>query len=399
MRTRITEETAIIGAGPYGLSIAAHLRVLGVRFRIFGKAMQTWRVRMPRGMFLKSEGFASSLCDPKEEFTLKNYCLAEGIPYADLGMPVALETFTAYGSEFQKKLVPELDEREVSNLDRTQSGYTLTLDDGSVLHARRVVIATGISHFQRMPDVLTTLAKGRASHSSSHNDLRKFGGSEIAVIGAGASALDLAAILRDSGASVHLVSRGNDISFHLPPSSQKRSLLARLRAPMTGLGPSWRSFLCVKAPLIFHQMPVPFRLEVVKRHLGPAGCWFMRDRVVGHVPFHLGSTIREARESAGKVLLQLERVDGYTEELSVDHVIAATGYDVLLHRLPFLGRSLHAQIRTVQDKPILSPWFACNVPGLYFVGPPAATAFGPLMRFVYGTGFTARRLSRHLARS
>ena len=65
---------AIIGAGPYGLSIAAHLKAAGVAARLFGASMQTWREAMPRGMFLKSEGFASSLSDPGDTFTLGHYC-------------------------------------------------------------------------------------------------------------------------------------------------------------------------------------------------------------------------------------------------------------------------------------------------------------------------------------
>jgi cation diffusion facilitator CzcD-associated flavoprotein CzcO len=88
-------DVAIIGAGPYGLSLAAHLRARGVDFRIFGKPMQTWLEHMPKGMRLKSEGFASSLYDPDSKFTLAAYCKERGLAYADTGMPIPLETFTA----------------------------------------------------------------------------------------------------------------------------------------------------------------------------------------------------------------------------------------------------------------------------------------------------------------
>src|SRR5580704_12695153 len=93
---------AIIGAGPYGLSIAAHLKACGVDFRIFGSPMHTWTTQMPEGMRLKSEGFASSLYAPDSAFTLRDYCREQCIPYADLGLPVPLETFVAYGLRFQK---------------------------------------------------------------------------------------------------------------------------------------------------------------------------------------------------------------------------------------------------------------------------------------------------------
>ena len=48
-----TCEVAVIGAGPYGLSLAAHLRARGIDYRIFGKPMDTWNAHMPKNMTLK----------------------------------------------------------------------------------------------------------------------------------------------------------------------------------------------------------------------------------------------------------------------------------------------------------------------------------------------------------
>src|SRR5580658_2152964 len=90
-------DVAIIGAGPYGLSIAAHLKARGVDFRIFGPAMDTWQNHMPKGMRLKSEGFASSIYDPESLLTLGKYCQAKGLAYQDQGLPVPLDTFCSYG--------------------------------------------------------------------------------------------------------------------------------------------------------------------------------------------------------------------------------------------------------------------------------------------------------------
>src|SRR5262245_36843024 len=90
-------DVAIVGAGPYGLSIAAHLKALGIDFRIFGKPMHTWQTHMPKGMKLKSEGFASLLYDPGSTFTLETYCKEKRIPYSPIGLPVPLEVFSAYG--------------------------------------------------------------------------------------------------------------------------------------------------------------------------------------------------------------------------------------------------------------------------------------------------------------
>src|SRR5216684_8632385 len=92
-----TLDVAIIGAGPYGLSVAAHLRGLGVPFRIFGRPMDSWLAHMPKGMMLKSDGFASNIYDPGGGFTLEKFCAQRGIEYANMGIPVRLDTFTAYG--------------------------------------------------------------------------------------------------------------------------------------------------------------------------------------------------------------------------------------------------------------------------------------------------------------
>ena len=92
---------AIVGAGPYGLSIAAHFRQRGIPFRIFGRPMDSWLAHMPKGMMLKSEGFASDIYDPDADFTLKHFCAERRIEYADTGVPVRLETFSAYGLAFR----------------------------------------------------------------------------------------------------------------------------------------------------------------------------------------------------------------------------------------------------------------------------------------------------------
>src|SRR5258707_6873307 len=179
-------DVAIIGAGPYGLSIAAHLKARGVDFRIFGSPMHTWLTQMPKGMRLKSEGFASSLYDPDSEFTLAHYCKQEGIPYADLGLPVHLEPFASYGWAFQKRLVPEVENKLVVSLRRSPDGFEIALEDGDVVSARKVVMAVGISHFGYVPPVLSTLSEEFVSHSSKHSSLDYFLGREVSVVGGGA---------------------------------------------------------------------------------------------------------------------------------------------------------------------------------------------------------------------
>jgi thioredoxin reductase len=390
-------DVAVVGAGPYGLSIASHLRARAVEHRSFGRPMHTWRTQMPQGMFLKSEGFASNLYDPSGTFTLARYCAEQGLPYADVDLPVRREAFADYGEAFQQQCVPDLEPLDVAAIEQASPGFRLTLENGETFIARRVVLAVGITHFARVPQALAMLPPALVSHSSCNPDLGRFAGREVAVLGAGASALDCAALLAQAGAAVHLVARAPVVNFHGVPSNERRPLGDRLRAwPMSGLGQGWRSWLCVHAPLLFHAMPERFRLLVVRRHLGPAPGWWTRAMVEGKVEFHLGQAVRTAEERGGRLELALAGADGTRSTLVVDHLIAATGYHPDMKRLGFLSPALRAGLRTAGDAPVLSRNFESSARGLYFVGLAAANSFGPVLRFALGAGFAARRLGRHL---
>lgn len=386
----------VIGAGPYGLSIAAHLEALGVPFKIFGEPMRSWRDCMPRGMQLKSEGFASDLYHPGGELSLRQYCAQQGLPYRDIGEPVPVERFIAYGLAFQAKLVAQLERKEVRLVRRKGDGFAVLTSNGETHRARRVVVATGITHFGWMPQDLQNQPPELVSHSSAHADLTRFKGRRVGVVGGGSSAIDTAALLHAAGADVEVIARRAAIAFH-DRTVEPRPLLQRIKAPWSGLGLGWRSRLCTDAPLLFHALPERFRLLIVKRHLGPAPGWFMKERVVGRFPLHLGSSIRDVSTRDGRLQIRIDSQAGGSNTLDYEHVIAATGYKPEVRRLPFLDRALIESTRTVEGTPVLDRNFESSVPGLYYVGLASANSFGPLVRFAFGAGFSARRLTRHLA--
>jgi thioredoxin reductase len=388
-------DIAVIGAGPYGLSIAAHLRKTQLTYRVFGTPMQSWSEQMPKGMMLKSDGFASSLYDPDEEFTLRHYCEAHNLPYSDVGMPVPGDVFVAYGQAFQKRFVPMLERTNITSVIKVPNGFELQTANGETFQASQVVVAAGITHFRYLPPFLADLPEEYVTHSLHHYDLDRYAGKSVAVVGAGASAIDLAALLNEAGAHVELVARRQQIAFH-SPSKEPRPLLQRILNPRSGLGLGWRSRLCTDVPLLFHAMPRKLRIRAVQRHLGPAPGWFVRDKVVGRFPMHLGSQIKGASIENGKVHIRIVEKDGTDNELIVDHAIGATGFQVHVSRLRFLDESLRKQIRSVEDSPVLSRQFETSVKGLYLVGLASAHSFGPLTRFAYGARFTAKHLTRHL---
>jgi cation diffusion facilitator CzcD-associated flavoprotein CzcO len=396
--TVTTTDIAVIGAGPYGLSLAAHLRGRGQNVRIFGSPMDSWAHHMPQGMHLKSEGFASDLYDPEAELTLKAYCATRNIPYADIGLPVAIETFIAYGLEFQRRFVPELENVQIASLTQSAQDFELITSQGETLRARRVVVAAGIVKFAYLPPVLAAIAGPMVSHSSQHSDLGEFKGRKVAVLGAGASAVDIAALLQQVGAEVELIARRQTILFHDPPQ-EPRPLLQRLKAPRSGLGIGWRSRLCTDIPLVFHALPQSLRVRAVQRHLGPAPCWFVRDAVAGRLPMRLGTTLAGAQIHAACVRLVLTQPGRDDTQVEADHVIAATGYRADVSRLPFINQTLQARINRVEGAPALNRHFESSVSGLYFVGAAAANSFGPLLRFAFGAKFAAKRVAARLARN
>jgi thioredoxin reductase len=390
--------TVIVGAGPYGLSLGAYLRHAGVPFRIFGRPMDSWRAHMPKGMCMKSDGFASNIYDPRDQFTLKRFCAERRIPYNDTGLPVQLETFCEYGLAFRQRVVPELEDKLVISMEQIPQGYKLRIDDGEVITARTVVLAVGITHFQYVPDVLRHLPAEFLSHSARYNDAQVFKGRSVVVIGAGASALDWAGLLHERGVDVELVARRSALKFHGKPTGKPRSLWQRIQKPQTGLGPGWRSSFYANAPAVFHHLPEDLRLEVVARTLGPSGGWFNHDKVMGKVPLSLGYTIKSAELRDKRVVLRLGGQDGTEKWIPADHIIAATGYKVQIDSLKFLSSDIRSRLVAVEQTPVLSSEFESSLPGLYFVGIAAANSFGPVMRFAYGAEFSARTVSRVLSK-
>jgi cation diffusion facilitator CzcD-associated flavoprotein CzcO len=397
----MTVPVAIIGAGPYGLSLAAHLAARGIEHRIFGQTMRTWDRHMPSGMFLKSEGFASNIHDPEGRATLRSFCQGAGHPYADAGRPVPIETFRAYGRWFQRRLVPHVEEDEVTTLSGNDEGFSLELGSGARATARRVVVASGITDFAYIPPELQSLRVGRVSHTSNHVDFDDFRGFHVAVIGAGQSALETAALIREAGGHPELIVRSAALNWNPDPDIAGYDAMRRrrLQPRPTPLGGGWELWRYWNLMPAFSHLPEHLRVRFVQRVLGPAGAWWLRSRVAETIPVRLGQKLVGAHGADGGLVIDLLDASE-RRQFRVDHVIAGTGYRIDVDRLTFLApelRSRISRIRSAAGAPLLSGRFESSVPGLYFVGLAAANTYGPAMRFVCGTSFVAPRLARELA--
>jgi hypothetical protein len=325
---------------------------------------------------------------------LREFCAEKGIAYSDHGTPISLDTFCEYGLTFRQRMVPELEEREVVSVDRAPGGYIVRLDDGEEVLSPRIVLAVGITHFEYLPAVLQHLPPEFVSHSFRHHDLESFRGRSVVVLGCGASAIDLTALLHEIGADVRLVSRQSALRFNPQRSSDEpRSWWQRIRRPDSGLGPGLSSSFYSNGPMLFRHLPEPVRTEITQRALGPRGGPFMKDRIIGHVPLELGSALQCAKIHNGNAELCLRASNGSERAIVTQHVIAATGYKVDINRLTFLNSDIRSKLNVVRGSPVLSSGFESSLPGIYFIGIPAAISFGPVMRFAYGAGFTSRRLT------
>ncbi|MDA3626978.1 NAD(P)-binding domain-containing protein [Saccharopolyspora oryzae] len=391
-------DVAVVGAGPYGLSLAAHLRRAGVSHRQFGLPMNLWRAHMPRGMFLKSQGFASNLSDPDGSHTLRNFCLETGKRYADYGIPVSLRDFVDYGEWFQQGRGLEVEEQLVTDIAQRPGWFELTLDDGQHVDARQVVVAVGVEYFPRIPETLAELPGELCTHSSAYDDLGGFDGQDVIVIGAGQSALETAALLHENGAKTRLVARTPQLNWNGYPLLPDRPLWKRMREPEAGLGSGLSTWFYSEHPELFRRLPESVRIQRARTALGPAGGWWLRERVEGRFPVHVGHRLDWAKPTGDQVRLGV-RVGGQVREFSADHVICATGYPPSLSRLPMVGRGLRSSIALVGGTPRVDADFESSVPGLYFTGPLVAPSHGPVMRFVYGADHAVRRITARIERT
>lgn len=389
VRTRNSCDVAVVGAGPYGLAAAAHLRAAGVETRIFGEPMSFWRANMPHGMKLRSPWVATHIAHPRGGLSLDDYYREAGLELPKL---LPLENFVNYGLWFQQRIASDLDRRKIARIDASETGFRLTLGDGDVIFARRVVMAAGLLGHEYRPPEFDNLPRALVSHSSEHTDSTRYRGKRVAVIGRGQSATDSAALLHEAGVEVEIISRGH-LEWNADPQSRGswrrgvRAMLGDRLIPPSQVGPFPYSWLN-EAPGVIHRLPQRTRDAWNERSLRPTAITWLRDRLK-HVPLHGGQRILGAQTDGDGVVLALE---GATRRF--DHVLLATGYRTDVGKMPMLAPQLRARIARHGGLPRLSARFESSVPGLHFIGASAVASFGPLLRFIAGAGFAARRIAR-----
>lgn len=402
-----TCDVAILGAGPYGLSVAAHLRQSNLDLRVLGEPMSFWERHMPAGMLLRSPRVASHISDPHRRFTLDNYEKAEGSRFIvkvpptvtedfvarDMVKKVPLQDFVKYGQWFLRQADLPIDCRVVSCVELASKGFDLIFGDGKSLRAGRVIVAAGIAPFARVPKPFADLPACLASHTSHHNDLAKFRDKQVLVIGGGQSALESAALLDEAGARVEVLVREPVMRWlGIKNRWMHGKLIGRMFYGPADVGPAGVSLL-VQRPNFYRRLPRDLQDGWGPRAIRPAGSCWVKARTA-NVPIHTGRFVVRARPEGERVRVQLN--DG--SERIVDHLLLGTGYRIDVARYPFLSPEVLEKIERVDGFPVLKQGFETSLPGMHFVGAPAAWSFGPLMRFVAGTEFVSSAVARQILR-
>jgi FAD-dependent urate hydroxylase len=377
-------EVIVIGAGPYGLAVAAHLKESNVATQVFGDPMSFWRRHMPKGMKLRSPWNATHIADPHGALSLDAYVSRHGLAWRE---PIKLESFVDYGVWFQGCAVPDIDRRMVERVESSGDGFRVVTADGDAVFANRVVVATGLAHQQFRPGAFDGVPAALASHSSEHDDLGTFRGKRVAVVGRGQSACESAVLLHEAGAEVEIICRSGIhwLGNGRPPGNAAAGWLSERIASPSGVGPFPLNWLA-EMPDAASAMPAGMRAWFNTKCLRPgAAGWlwprFDGVRVLGSERFH------GAVATGERITLMLDHGSAV-----FDHVLLGTGYRIDIAKLGILGPNLLRRIACRDGAPRLAAGFQSNIPGLHFVGASAVASYGPLMGFVAGTAFAAREL-------
>jgi thioredoxin reductase len=382
-------DVAVIGAGPYGLSVAAHLGP--GRARTFGQPMETWRTRMPPDMLLRSDWTETSLSAPDDAGTIDRFVAEAGEKREE---PIPLQKFLRYSEWFRQKFVGDGDPADVRSLEPADGRYRLVTETGDEVDTRRVVVAVGAVPFAHAPPSLAPLLGDRVTFATDPHDFDALRGRRVVVVGGGQGGLESAAFAARSGAEVELLVRSGvrwfaDREPHKPRSPLGQRLY-RLAYPIVGYGPPPLNRL-VLHPDLFAALPKGVRRALANRVLRAGGSPWLRGEIERGVHVTEGVSV-ESAEDGDPVRLHLS--DGTTRE--ADAVIAAAGFRFSLERVGFLGDEIRRRIALDEGRPALDRWFRSSDQGLLFVGFAAEHRFGPLARFIPGARFTANRVREAL---
>ena len=355
----------VVGAGPYGLAVAARARESGIDTVVVGRPLGFWSDHMPTDMFLRS-GLDWHL-DAAGVHTFEAFVEEQGLLPSELD-PIPIGVFLDYATWFQGQKQLTIRETFVSALEQRDTQFVATLEDGSQIGAERVVAAPGCGYFAHVPEWAAELPAGLGSHTSDFVRFDEMAGQRVLIVGGRQSAYEWAALLGE-----HDVARVDIVHRHDVPRFERvswRFVDDYVDATMSIPG-WWRSL-----PLTDQEQIGQKFWEVGRMTLE----WWLAPRLTG-ARFHLWPNRLVVGATSEHEATVVTLSGG--ERLSVDRVIFATGYEVELANVPYLHPVI-SDVAVVDGFPALDENFQSSIPGLYFTGFAATRDFGPFFGFTKG---------------
>jgi cation diffusion facilitator CzcD-associated flavoprotein CzcO len=371
----------IIGAGPFGLAVAAQATHDRIDHVIAGKPMEFWRQNMPKGMYLRSA--CDWHLDPLNVDTIESFLSLQNKKPADVE-PLSLDFYLSYAGWFQEQkhiqplpvFIEQLEHSAANN------SFTATARDGDI-NARAVVLAPGFKQFAHAPaDLLAVLPPGRFQHTSEFVDFSDASGKRYLIIGGRQSAFEWAALLLEAGAAaVHVSHRHATPTFDVADWSWVNEIVDNMAD-----NPNWfRNLSQTEKDEVSHRLWAEGRLKL-EPWLAPR----LTDTRVKLWP--QTQLVNCTENSNGELVAQLSS----GESIIVDQIVLATGYKVDITRLPVLSGALLKRIETRNGFPVLDDHFETSVPGLFITSMPAAQDFGPFFGFTISVRTSAKLICRRL---
>ena len=364
----------IIGAGPFGLAVAAQASHLGIDHVVAGKPMEFWKQNMPAGMYLRSA--CDWHLDPTGVHTIENFLAERGQTAKDVE-PLSLEFYLSDAAWFQKQKQITAIPWHIQRLDVANDGFTAVTSDGDTIDARNVVLAPGFIHFTNIPaELKSRLPAGRFIHTCDFVDFSSASGKRYLIVGGRQSAFEWTALLIEAGASAVYISHRHDSpAFAVADWSWVNSLV-----DATGEDPSWyRRLSQPEKDDIGHRLWAEGRLKVEP--------WLEARLNNDRVYVRPRTEVVKFAEMNGELNVELSN----GETITCDQIVLATGYKVDIARLPILASgNILNQLTTRNGFPVLDDHLQSSIPGLFITSMPATQDFGPFFAFTISVRVSAK---------
>lgn len=369
----------IVGAGPFGLSMAAYAEYQNLDYLVIGKPMSFWKENMPKGMLLRS-GCDWHLC-PQGIYTIDKFLETKQLKPEDVE-PLSLDFYLSYTEWFQEQIKVQIQDSLVQRLDHSDNQFMATLDDGHTITANNVLLAIGFRYFKNVPTELEEIIPAtRFSHTCDLVNFASLKGKRCLIIGGRQSAYEWAALINENGAA----------TIHV---SHRHEMPKFTKSDWAWVSPMMNTM--TKNPGWFRNLPKQNREEIERRFWAEGRLklepWLWPRINKENIKIWPSSRVIACKElPTGELEVKLD----VGERLTVDHIILATGYKVNMENVPLLAAgNVLSKLSMQEGSPVLDENFQSNIPGLFITSMAATREFGNFFAFTVSAVASAKIIGK-----